>query len=1024
LYRCVDALLLRAAVHPNGMSVPAWPDLTACSDAHLREWRDWLMEVWSRESFVDAIAVASPVLAEQVSKVCAGRRIEPRKLRLMVQAVARYVLRMTGRATPFGLFAGIAPVGLGDSATVRWGEHHRATIRLDAEWLTAVVTRLECCPRLLRRLPVMANNVRIVRADRLIAPYQPQIGEATVADVSVRHTRAVQAVMRLARSPVVFGDLAARLSEDLANAPTSSVERLLTELVSLGMLLTSLRPPMTVTDPLGHILGQLNAVDADALAEVTDLVHKLRGVHDEVARHNRAISPAERRHRRAGIAAQMRVKEDQADSPILVDLRLDAEVVLPRAVGREAEAAAAALARLTPYPGGMPIWQDYHTAFLERYGIGAFVPVLELVNADTGLGFPATYRGSARAVPSEGLARRDEQLMALAQTAAITGADEVVLTDRMIDRLGGEMRQVPPHVELFMELQAATASAIQRGEFTLIVAGASRAAGATTGRFLDLPDAADQNRFRAMCSGLSTIRLGALPVQLSCPPMVVRTESAARAPVMHSAVVPIAECHESAGNTIQLDDMAVGADAEGLFLVSVSKQRLIEPTALNSVEFRYHSHPLTRFLCEVTRARAAVYMPFSWGAAGSLPFLPRVRYGRSVLMPARWRLTVDDLPDRRAPWARWRDALASWGRQHRLPAVVFLVEADNRLRLDLDQGLHQMLLRARLDRHGTAMLDEAPAADAFGWLGGRSHEIVAPLTSSRPAVTSPFSKVTGRIAVTSRDVGQLPGCSTCLYAKLYAHPTRLPEVLRRVPGLVSRWSDQPPLWWSLPYLDPEPHLRLRLRLASPDAYGRAAQRVGDWAAELRRDGLIGRMQLDTYYPETGRYGSGDAMACAESAFAADSAAALAEIQMADQVAMPLDAIAAAGLVELAVSFAGNLNAGMSWLIRELSHEPGPTNREAHATAMRLADPDDEWATMRATPGGDVVLSRWRDRCTALAAYREQLAEQRDPLTVLPSLLHLHHVRTLGIDPERERLGRRMARAAALRWCSITEAASR
>jgi thiopeptide-type bacteriocin biosynthesis protein len=1005
------------------MSLPAWPDLTAFSDGHVREWRDWLSQVWSRESFADAITVASPVLAEQVGKVSAGRPVEPRKLRLMVQAVARYVLRMTGRATPFGLFSGIAPVDLDRSVVVRWGEQHRAIIRLDAEWLSAMTARLEGCPQLLRRLPVMASNVRIVRADRLIAPYQPQIGEATVADVSVRRTRAVQAVIRHARSPVVFDDLVARLADDFPHAPASNLERLLTELVGRGMLLTSLRPPMTVTDPLGHILCQLDAVDANALAEVAGLARMLRMVHDEVARHNQAISPDERRHRRICIASQMGRRDDQT-SPLMADLRLDAEVVLTGAVTREAESAATALARLTPYPSGMPIWQDYHTAFLERYGVGAVVSVLELVNADTGLGLPATYRGSDRAVPSEALSKRDEQLMAMAHAAAISDAGEVVLTDRMINRLGAEMRQFPPHVELFMELHAATPSAIQAGDFTLAVAGASRAAAATTGRFLDLLDAADQGRFRAMCSGLSTIRMGALPVQLSCPPMVVRTQGVARAPVMHSAVVPIAEFHEPAGNTIELDDLAVGGDAEGLFLVSVSKQRLIEPTVLNSVEFRYHSHPLARFLCEVTRARAAVYMPFSWGAASSLPFLPRVRYGRSVLAPARWRITAGDLPDRRAPWTQWREALTTWRQQHRLPVAVLLIEADNRLRLDLDQELHQVMVRSRLDRRGTATLDEAPAGDAFGWLGGRSHEIVVPLTSAQPTVTSSFSKATARIALTARDAGQLPGSSTCLYAKLYARAARFPEVLRRVPGLMSKWGDKPPLWWHLPYLDPEPHLRLRLRFSSTDGYGPAVQRVGEWAEELRGDGLVGRLQLDTYYPETGRYGSGNAMACAENVFAADSAAALAQMQMADRGGMPLEAVTVAGLLDLAVSFTGALDAGMSWLIGHLSHEPGPMNRPAHAAAMRLADPADDWATVRATMGGEVVLGRWQERRVALGFYREQLAEQRDPLAVLPSLLHLHQVRTLGIDPERERLGRRLVRAAAMRWCSITETANR
>ena len=35
----------------------------------------------------------------------------------------------------------------------------------------------------------------------------------------------------------------------------------------------------------------------------------------------------------------------------------------------------------------------------------------------------------------------------------------------------------------------------------------------------------------------------------------------------------------------------------------------------------------------ISTARAAACGPFSWGAANRLPFLPRVRYGRTILRP-------------------------------------------------------------------------------------------------------------------------------------------------------------------------------------------------------------------------------------------------------------------------------------------------------------------------------------------------------------------------------------------------------
>src|SRR5262249_32202012 len=109
----------------------------------------------------------------------------------------------------------------------------------------------------------------------------------------------------------------------------------------------------------------------------------------------------------------------------------------PAAVAREAEAAAAALTRLTPHPSGSPAFRDYHTRFLDRYGVGALVPVAACVNADTGLGYPAGYRDTHLETPARPLSGRDARLFALAQQAALDGSGEIVLDDRAIAELAG-----------------------------------------------------------------------------------------------------------------------------------------------------------------------------------------------------------------------------------------------------------------------------------------------------------------------------------------------------------------------------------------------------------------------------------------------------------------------------------------------------------------------------------------------------------------------------------------------------------
>ena len=155
-----------------------------------------------------------------------------------------------------------------------------------------------------------------------------------------------------------------------------------------------------------------------------------------------------------------------------VDLRLDCDVVLPEQVATEMEAAAWALLRLGAQPAGSPDWREYHAAFLDRYGIGASVPVTELVNTDTGLGLPAGYPGSLFGPAARPhYPDRDERLLALLHRATAERRHEVVLDEAMIRHLAGDIDEIrmPPHVELSARVHAASRDALDRGEFTLTV---------------------------------------------------------------------------------------------------------------------------------------------------------------------------------------------------------------------------------------------------------------------------------------------------------------------------------------------------------------------------------------------------------------------------------------------------------------------------------------------------------------------------------------------------------------------------
>src|SRR5258708_2351530 len=126
LYRGTGVALLRSAVAPLTATPDRWPD-----PADAEECRSWLDLMWSGTQLSNAISLASSTLAARVETIRAGHVTEAKQIRRATLATARYVLRATGRPTPFGLFAGVSPVAMERATQVRWGADHRPVVRVD-----------------------------------------------------------------------------------------------------------------------------------------------------------------------------------------------------------------------------------------------------------------------------------------------------------------------------------------------------------------------------------------------------------------------------------------------------------------------------------------------------------------------------------------------------------------------------------------------------------------------------------------------------------------------------------------------------------------------------------------------------------------------------------------------------------------------------------------------------------------------------------------------------------------------------
>lgn len=1013
-FRAGKTALLRAVARPE-LPVSPCPDLDDPSPRSAAARLAWLREVWSEEDMAEALEHASPALASQVRALCSSGTPAARDVRRAVASVARYVLRAEHRATPFGLFAGVASAAIGPRAHTMWGSDHTVVGRASAEWLTAVVERLESCPELLERLLVVLNNTAARRGDRLIVPYKsdPQSDRRRAVEASMALTEPVRVVLDTAREPIRAGVLADKLAGEFPVAGPRKAQRLVQELIRHEVLITSLHAPSTETDALKYLLSQLDAVGADSLAPVADTVRELYAVQID-------LSGCGSRSGRARAAARMRAHAPGLSRhPLALDLRLDAEVELPEEVAHEIERAASVLTRVSAHPYGTAAWKAYQRRFYERFGIGTMVPLNEVV-ADSGTGFPDGYPGAQADVRRPRVSVRDDTLVRLAQAAVLDGRDEVVLTDELIAAmdLGPEHPRVPPHLEVGVRVHAASAEELHRGRFRLEVVSVSRGVGVTTGRFLSVLAPKDRERLSAELADLPAADADTVPAQLSFPPLLPTSAHVTRAPQVLTTVISVQEHRATGGDVLTPDDLAVACDGRRMYLAASERGHRIEAVGMHALNPKEHTPPLVRFLTELSRAQCAQVTLFDWGAANAMPFLPRLRYGRMVLAPARWRLEAAELPGRDRSQATWDVAFDEWRSRRRMPRRVDLAEDDRRLLLDLDQAGHRTLLRQHLNRRRLAILVEAPESDAYGWCDGHAHEVVVPLKATRPPAWPTLPTPAPARTFSPAQI-QTPGVSPLLLATLYGDLRRQDTLLaRHLPGLLDRLGGPP--WWFIRFRDPDQHLRVRIALPNPDAFAETARTVSAWADELRTAGLLSDMRFPTSYREMGRWGSGAAWDGAEEAFRADSRAVVTQLSQPQRPHQR--ALVAAHTIAIATAFLGSTEAGMRWLIDHIPPTaPTRVPRPQFTETVRLANPSDDWAALRGVPGGQAIVEAWADRDAALAAYRPHLpgpdAQGIRLDDVLSSLLHVHFVRHVAVDFPEEEVCLYLTRAAALAWMS-------
>jgi lantibiotic biosynthesis protein len=854
----------------EGLEAPEAPDDPGALARDRRLLRSRLRLVVKQPAVREAIFVASPQL-EGLVDVWAE---DPESARGAgcERALVRYLQRMAGRATPFGLFAGTSTGAIGDTTalTVDGSDGYTRHTRLDATWLVEVLDRWLASPETREATLFIPNPSLYQVGDRhRYVRSRPKADERRHVLLSVHDSPALRAALATAAEGATPAVLAGALVEQGEEAERASP--FADDLIEQQVLVPTL---------------DLQLTGSDAVYGLAEAIPPLAAAREELARIDASglgIPPD--RYRRVAARLDGLIEKPRLDHMFHVDLRKGSpDALLGTDIVEEIRRGTDLLRRVGS-AGDDERLQRFVERFRERYE-GRSVPLLEALDPDVGVGFDDDAGGAAQ--PLEGLGggrsrppmaewgRREEHLLRRLLETQAAGSQELVLGARDLELL--ERRDAPPLADACAAIAVVAAPSepdLARGRFRVLLLSVQGPSGATLlGRFCDADErlrASVEEHLRAE----EALDPEAVYAEIVHLPRAVDVNVVARPVLREYEIACLGRPGAPPSRRLTLDDLVIAVE-EGRVVVSSRRLgRRVVPRLTSAHNHRWRGVAAYRFLCQLIAQGSAGGFDF-WGPLAAAPWLPRVRRGRVVLQRAQWQLSLDELEAIEDKDKAFRD-IQAWRALRSVPRFALLITDGPELPVDFDNVLSVDALAHTLRSQGYATLVEMyPGPDelcARGPEGAFVHQLVVPFVRQEPRPA-----VAPRRTPPRRVTRTFPPGSEWLYARVYVGRTTADAILSTevaplVRGLLA--SGAADSWFFLRYADPEFHLRIRFHGDVERLIREARPRVEEVGARLLEQGVAWRIEFGTYEREVERYGGSEAIELAERIFCVDSDAVLA-----------------------------------------------------------------------------------------------------------------------------------------------------
>lgn len=979
----------------------------------------------------EAIAVSSPTLYKSLNKLDGD--INTKKTRNAVSSVMKFLIRMSTRPTPFGLFSGFSSGYFKEKTTGNIGEirDHKKRARPDMEWLLGIVGLAENSYEIMKDIKVKKNDSAYIIGQRAYLGYHSNGGQLRQApnyeikeNISISNTEAVQEVLNNTNELIKFKDLVKVIHNKYLNVDIENIRNFVWEIFHEEFLISELRPPFINSDPFKYIIEVLKDSPTS-----NELVKELDRLSYEIQEYNELpIGEGIEKHEK--ITKKMK-EIYNVQTPLQVDVKLNFknELNISNHVKQEVAVASDWLWRLSRADIGLTHLRDYHIDFLEKYGTNREVNILELLSDEKGLGAPATYKypKSMRSFSKDKVVDpyMDRLLFEKYYECIANKSLEIELTNVDLKSLfDNETDEIfaPDSGELFTELLAPSSEDIDKGNFLLSIGNniSSMEIGQTFGRFSDMLEDELKRRIEFdQCDIQKKFSDDSVEfVEASFLPSSGRSGNVSINESTRNLEFTLGTNISQGGCSISPDDIMVGATLGRLYLKSKSLNKRLVFKANNMFNFE-NAPNIYRFLREVSLEDTKSIQSFNWGTLEHSPFLPRVRSGKVILSPAVWKInnTVRDLTNTSLSFIEWRKLFSVWREKWKVPGIVHLTYGDNRLLVNLDNELHLKEVRSELQKKGRVQLREV-ISDYYKnhWIKKDSQiyncELIVPFKKKDTKPPKPKVKLLNSSEVNKKEIYKELG-TEWLYFKIYIPYRRQEEFIsRELHHFIQNIKDQNLIdkWFYIRYQDPQPHIRLRFKGKPEELIQSVLPKFREWFNESKSNGYVKDFTVNTFEREIERYGGVNLIDTMEKYFEIDSLLAmkLLSLYKVNNLNYDLSLIVSINIIHFLEAIGWDFKKQLNWIKSgtgkfDYIEEIRPVRKEL----VKLTAPYNNWENLKREMPDLHDLLGSKDNIAKRLSNEISNNIKTNTLTNTPeriigSLIHMHCNRVLGTSRELEK----------------------